>query len=392
MPRRPSFQPIAGNLIAPRAITAPHDPLPQVPLDTQIVPDACHHLRPLPYNPRLMKPPPEAFRSADLFEVGIGYVVVCRYKADGLAEAGFFLLDVFCLGVKDAGYQQFADRAELREELLDPLFEGREPITLSAPTGRKLIEDAAAYARRLGFPPAADFKKASRVFGGITAAECREEFVFGDDGRPHFIPGPSDSSARIDAILRALNRSCGPGGFAFSGAGILDAESDDDSSPAPDEPADRGSGSPDRLAVDLLEMARRIQNETPGIIVDISPEDRPAVSDRLATAAEPILEILPDFESKRSALYLASVGWNLAVTDEKHRTSALAKLTEMTDDEQAVAMVLLVAARVTELFPGEDRLIMKLEVERDSDGDPILRVASTAPSDNPPLQARPSPR
>ena len=54
-----------------------------------------------------MKHSPEALRSATLFDSGCGHLVVSRFKGDGRVEAGFFLLDVFCLGVKDAGFQQF---------------------------------------------------------------------------------------------------------------------------------------------------------------------------------------------------------------------------------------------------------------------------------------------
>jgi hypothetical protein len=48
------------------------------------------------------KRPSTAFYSSDLFELGIGYVMVCRFKATGACEAGVFLVDVFCLGAKNA--------------------------------------------------------------------------------------------------------------------------------------------------------------------------------------------------------------------------------------------------------------------------------------------------
>jgi hypothetical protein len=37
----------------------------------------------------------EALRSANLFDLGCGYLVVSRFKADGRVEVGFFLLDYF---------------------------------------------------------------------------------------------------------------------------------------------------------------------------------------------------------------------------------------------------------------------------------------------------------
>ena len=64
---------------------------------------------------------------------------------DGRVEAGFFLLDVFCLGVKDAGFELFSSYEEFHYTVAQ---------TTSIPCH---IE-----------PPGADYKKASRVFGGIS--------------------------------------------------------------------------------------------------------------------------------------------------------------------------------------------------------------------------------
>lgn len=42
----------------------------------------------------------EALWPRDLFEKGIGWVIVARFKSAGQrVEAGIFLIDVFCLGV-----------------------------------------------------------------------------------------------------------------------------------------------------------------------------------------------------------------------------------------------------------------------------------------------------
>ena len=157
----------------------------------------------------------EALRSANLFDSGCGYLVVSRFKADGRVEAGFFLLDVFCLGVKDAGFHQFSSIADYREILIDRLFPDGNPVRMTPAAARKLTEDAISYARGLGFSPGADYKKASRVFGGITTANCDEQFVFGQNDKPLYIQGPYDSPARVERILRALEARCGEGGYHY---------------------------------------------------------------------------------------------------------------------------------------------------------------------------------
>ena len=43
----------------------------------------------------------EAIWPKDLFTAGVGWVIVARFKSGGRrVEAGIFLVDVFCLGVK----------------------------------------------------------------------------------------------------------------------------------------------------------------------------------------------------------------------------------------------------------------------------------------------------
>src|ERR1700676_1008097 len=119
-----------------------------------------------------MKRSHEAWRSADLFDSGYGYLVVSRFKADGRVEAGFFLLDVFCLGVKDASFHNFSSMADYQGGLIDRLFPDRNPVRMTPEAARKLTEGAISYAKGLGFSPATDYKKASRVFGGVTTANC----------------------------------------------------------------------------------------------------------------------------------------------------------------------------------------------------------------------------
>jgi hypothetical protein len=162
-----------------------------------------------------MKHFPDSLRSANLFDCGCGYLVVSRVRADGLVEAAFFLLDVFCLGVKDAGFHRFHSLAAYQENLVDRLFPDGNPVRMTPAAARKLTEDAISYARGLGFSPGADYKKASRVFGGITTADCDQQFRFGKDDKPLYIQGPYDSPARVGRILHALEARCGEGGYHY---------------------------------------------------------------------------------------------------------------------------------------------------------------------------------
>lgn len=165
----------------------------------------------------------------------MGGVVIVRYKSGGRVEAGVFLLDTYCLGVKNAFFHQ-CDEADLADVIQRTCGAGSgdPPTEHSGAWGRKLVEDAVAYARRLGFAPHRHYKQAARVLGGINPKDCAETFVFGRDGKPCFIAGPDDGEARCTLIFRILTKKLGPQGFDFSmpGAGFHELfgpdESDDE--------------------------------------------------------------------------------------------------------------------------------------------------------------------
>ncbi|HEY5707063.1 MAG TPA: hypothetical protein VIS96_15990 [Terrimicrobiaceae bacterium] len=71
-----------------------------------------------------------------------------RFKADGRVEAGFFLLDVFCLGVKDAGFHRFNSVADYQESLLDRLFHDEDPVRMTRGKPRISIRELRAAGLR----------------------------------------------------------------------------------------------------------------------------------------------------------------------------------------------------------------------------------------------------
>ena len=317
-----------------------------------------------------MKHAPEALRSAKLFDSGCGYLVVSRFKADGRVESGFFLLDVFCLGIKDAGFHCFNSIADYRESLLNRLFPNGDPVRMAAAAARKLAEDAISYARGLGFSPGSDYKKASRVFGGIAKADCNEEFIFGKDGKPLYIQGPSDSPARVEKILRALEARCGEGGYHYIVAADdfepLDGEEENC------ENANTGPGGRPGLEA----MAAGLRASRPEMEVRINPPGRRKVSDMICLVAEPLLESAPDFESKQMILNLATLAWNFTLLDPTAQEEMLVKVADLFKCFEGMKTFLYLADRAALLFAEEGRFICKVETEPALWGDVVVRVAS----------------
>lgn len=167
----------------------------------------------------------ECLMSGDLFETGLGHVIVSRRVGAGVA-AGFFLVDVYCLGVKDAAFSLYTPGEY--EAALDRLTT-RQLREIEPACARKLIEGAVAYAGNLGIRPHKDYYKAAPILGDLDTDRCSQDFEYGKDGLPLYIPGPYDSPARITLIRRILEDRCGRDGYHFIlGGTALELDQDPD--------------------------------------------------------------------------------------------------------------------------------------------------------------------
>lgn len=161
-----------------------------------------------------------------LWEQGMSNVLVSRELASGSVAFVAFLIDMYCLGVKDVAFD-VVPRSRYDGQVYGKLFHDALVVNLDPEAARKLVEDAVEYARDLGLSPHADYRKAKFIFGDINADSCTEEFVFGKAGKPCFIAGPNDSPSRCNQIIRILTDRCGTNGFdhllplAGTGARVL---------------------------------------------------------------------------------------------------------------------------------------------------------------------------
>jgi len=155
----------------------------------------------------------ECLVPANLFEMGMGNLVFSRLLPDGRIALAVFLLDLFCLGVKNA-FITIASRDEYRQRLRRwPEAERLQPM--NAACFRKLVEGGVAYAGDLGFSPHADYAVARQIFGDVQSADCATRFEYGHDGKPLYISGPHETPTQVRAILEQLERRVGPGNFDY---------------------------------------------------------------------------------------------------------------------------------------------------------------------------------
>ena len=171
-----------------------------------------------------MKPKHEALWPADLSAQGIGWVILARFKSGGeRVEAGVFLIDVLCLGAKLAVYED-CEVGDYRWRIRDH-YQSSFPVVPTEPAcARKLVEQAVQYAKSLGFAPHPDYKKAARVFGGLRAEQCTQQFTFGREGKPFYRRGPRETEEQARHIVEHLDRRCGPGNYDYE---VLLGEAED---------------------------------------------------------------------------------------------------------------------------------------------------------------------
>ena len=146
-------------------------------------------------------------------DTGIGSVVVSRKTPGGDFAVGVFLLDAYCLGIKNAWFNVMypAEYRALVSQLLRS--DGLAPVEPAC--ARKAVEDGVSYAKSLGFEPHPDYATAAPLFGDIRAGACEKSVTLGYRGKPLYVPGPKESLGTIERTVNTLRANCGEGNFDY---------------------------------------------------------------------------------------------------------------------------------------------------------------------------------
>jgi hypothetical protein len=141
---------------------------------------------------------------------GMVTVAVAREHGGSKVSACAYLVDTYCLGVKNATGPQTMDRRKLPGFLFQA-FRSYSGPPLEAPLSlaQQLVFGAIGYARGLGFEPHPDFAACAGHLGGW---EGPSMIGFGRGGKPLFVQGPYDDAERI---MQTLEQAVGRDGFDF---------------------------------------------------------------------------------------------------------------------------------------------------------------------------------
>ena len=142
-------------------------------------------------------------------ESGMHQVIIQRQKKNGDIVYGLYLLDLWCLGLKDTMYKisskwefdemynQFSSEIELKE--IDPMY------------AFNLIYGALEFGEDNGFKPPKDFSITEYILPHVESVEYME-IEFGVNGKPLYKLGPYDEPIKI---FKTLEKTLGKGNFDY---------------------------------------------------------------------------------------------------------------------------------------------------------------------------------
>ena len=144
-------------------------------------------------------------------EQGLATILVSRRQPDDHLAFGVFLVDVFCLGLKNTFANVDFSESRYVREVVGSVYEQQESEPCDSDLAHQIIYGAIAYARQFGFKPNKDFKLSQHL---LDAAEDigPSDIEFGKDGKPLFVSGPDDN---VQKILHQLQATVGEGQYDY---------------------------------------------------------------------------------------------------------------------------------------------------------------------------------
>ncbi|MFW5753530.1 MAG: hypothetical protein ACOCV9_01895 [Marinilabiliaceae bacterium] len=177
----------------------------------------------------------KCYITEDWKENGEGNIIIERKHGNGNITLGIFLVDVFCLGVRNTFYQYNISELE-EEELRESFSEDNNMVEADYNLVHNIILAAAEYAEEYGFKPHKDFERITQyILEEDTDDIPLMEIECGKDGKPFFVASEEMNDKEISRIISTLEKTAGPGNYNYLlNEGPLD-EPPDDYEPGNDE-------------------------------------------------------------------------------------------------------------------------------------------------------------
>ena len=143
---------------------------------------------------------------------GMVQILLARQQPDGDICFGSYLVDMYCLGLKNTFANAGFSRTRYENEVRGRIFRAAAPEECPVELAHQMIYASIEYAARFGFQPEKDFALSQYLLAPRGELEEPYQLTFGKNGKPFFIAGPHDNVARI---LKQLEKTAGPGNYDF---------------------------------------------------------------------------------------------------------------------------------------------------------------------------------
>jgi len=156
----------------------------------------------------------------DWQDTGLAHIIVERLHKTGNITFGTYLVDLYCLGLRDTYYEFNTDPDDYEDEKNIVSTLEKCDYTLV----HNIIYGAIAYAEDYGFKPHKDFSISKFILEEDDDDIELMELEFGLSGKPCYIIGANDNEAKIKQVIATLTRTAGEGNFEVREEDDLDEE------------------------------------------------------------------------------------------------------------------------------------------------------------------------
>lgn len=153
---------------------------------------------------------------ADWKESGITPVIVACTQAPETVLFASFLVDLYCLGVKDCLARTDVPLKRFMRDL--PELCNGAPEECRAEFAHEVVYGAIEYAAHYGFKPHPDFthELVEQVLEPQEKYPRKHQVKFGKDGQPFYVAGPYEDEREARRVVDTLTRTAGEGNFNYS--------------------------------------------------------------------------------------------------------------------------------------------------------------------------------
>jgi hypothetical protein len=149
-------------------------------------------------------------------ECGECTIIVCRKHSNNNLTFGIYLVDIFCLGLKDSLYHFNISAVEF-DDLMNTLSEQGDFLEIEYPLAHNIIYGAIEFASDYEFNPHKSFQLTQHILEEDTDDIELIEIPFGIDDQPAVVTTDDDPQTHI---IKKLTKTAGEGNFLILNADL----------------------------------------------------------------------------------------------------------------------------------------------------------------------------